>query len=201
MTLKNCLALLTVCVASACASAHPLGDDAGTGADAGTALDASHADVTDSRDATVDASDLAPSQTCVGDSDCNDDPAVSSLHGECVDGQCFCREGSWMQASGRCGSTAPTCTASGGTCRSSTEVGSGCLSVEGLRPVAASANEDCVAGGTGDVCCIEESACRSHPEFVDYCYVRGSDAAYVPPCTNGWLTCAPGDSPALRIGS
>ncbi len=203
------MAWLILCLASGCASAHPLAADAGSASDGASSADASMIPDADAsldaasaaHDASVDLPDLGSIGRCEVDSDCNDDLALSSVLGECIGGQCFCREGSWMQASGRCGTTAPTCAASGGTCRSSTDVGHWCLAVEGLRPIATTANEDCVARGAGDVCCIEETTCRRHPDFVDSCYVQGSDAAYVPPCTNGWLTCVPGDSPELRIGT
>lgn len=189
--------LAGVGASSACgASTHLQDEDAGSGADAAVAIDAASAD------AGVIRPDLGELEACTTDSDCNDDPAASSLHGECFEGQCFCLEGSWMQPSGRCGTAAPPCVAAGGTCRESSEVGNGCLGIEpggtGLLPTAPSANAECVTAGTGDVCCASEATCRGNPNVG--CYVRGTDAAYVPPCTNGWFTCYPGDSPELRIG-
>lgn len=180
-----------VCATSACgASTHLVDEDAGSGVDAASA------------DAAAPRPDLGEPEACVTDADCNDDPAASSLHGECFEGQCYCLEGSWMQTSGRCGTATPLCASAGGTCHSSSEVGTGCLGVEpggtGLHPVAPSANTECVAASTGDVCCIPATECRGNPNTS--CYVRGTDAAYVPPCTSGWFTCFPGDSPELRIG-
>ena len=195
--------LAGVYASSACgASTHVQDEDAGNGADASVAADAASADATTTPDATTGLPDLGAPVFCETDSDCNDDPAVSSLRGECFEGQCFCLEGSWMQTSGRCGTAAPPCVAAGGTCRESSEVGNGCLGIEpggtGLLPTAPSANAECVTAGTGDVCCASEATCRGNPNVG--CYVRGSDAAYVPPCTNGWFTCFPGDSPEIRIG-
>jgi hypothetical protein len=40
--------------------------------------------------------------TVGADQTCNDNPAISSLHGHCVAGRCSCNVGSALLASGKC---------------------------------------------------------------------------------------------------
>lgn len=108
-------------------------------------------------------------------------------------GTCLCREGASMQPSGRCGlAPSPTCEEQpGATCRS----WASCSAAKG-RSGGARANEDC-SSVTDGVCCVPEVACR--PSGLEYCYRKGTDAAYVPVCIHGWVTCQPGDSPDLQL--
>lgn len=129
--------------------------------------------------------------SCTRDDECNEVPGTNS--GRCWRdpmtnaSSCLCRQGAWKQPSGRCGATAPpvTCGAQGGTCGD----WNACLNAGGTRAL----TDEC--GGGSDICCV--GSCKK--TAVDSCYVRGTDAAYVPVCTHGWQTCLPGDSPDLDI--
>ncbi len=193
---SSCFVLLAAWFFVACANAVAPPN----GAADGGAADASAADTATSRDATsTDASSGDDAIACASDPMCNGDPTVSALRGTCYRGRCFCNVGFWLQRDGRCGPTPPPCLSAGGVCQGGGPANLQCLAVPGLLAVGAeAADRECVAAGTGTVCCQAESNCRGRDRF-DGCYVRGSDAAYVPHCVNGWATCRPGDLPELRI--
>jgi hypothetical protein len=153
------------------------------------------------------ASSVAQSNDCMDHADCNDDPSVDALFGQCwrpvgspvtSPGSCLCRVGRWLQPSGKCGATAPaeSCAALGATCTSWPT----CSTGGGHRQGGTVAAGSCATSGATEppVCCVASSACRSTK--ITSCYRRGTDAAYTPVCFGGWLTCEPGDSPDLSIG-
>ena len=125
---------------------------------------------------------------CVVAADCNG--------GSCFEGVCMCPLGSWIQANGSCGATPPpSCAAHGGTCSTLDPMNQACPRGSLWRSVAA----DCDSA-EGKVCCVDSTTCHGRDVLErNGCYVRGTDAAYVPWCVNGWATCAPGDSPELQI--
>jgi hypothetical protein len=136
---------------------------------------------------TPDASSEPATLACATAADCNG--------GSCFDGICMCPENQWVQTDGRCSPTAPpSCAAQGGTCETNVPGAQKCPNGNVVRSS---------RGGCGDspedVCCIDRAQCKGADKVTD-CYVRGTDAAYVPVCINGWMTCMPGDSPNLNIG-
>ena len=143
-------------------------------------------------DAAAPTNDAAApaSTTCVTDPDCNDDPNVSSLHGQCFQGYCFCKQGFYALPSGKCSATVPTCTSSsnapahcvtGATCPAGEQAGD------------RMANQAC-----GDLvqatCCTPVADCRG-PD-VSCCSKAGGVSD--PVCVNGWLQC---DSIAVKCNS
>jgi hypothetical protein len=138
----------------------------------------------------------AGGNACTEDADCNENPETLQLLGTCwkaneAEGICLCREGATMQPSGRCGhAPAPSCAQQGGAC----SPWAACSEASGSQ---ADALASAVCGRQGAVCCVPTASCRQTP--VTYCYKKGTDAAYVPPCINGWITCHPGDSPDLDL--
>lgn len=134
---------------------------------------------------------------CTEDFECSEDPAAPGSLGRCwkkspTEGSCVCLEGATMQPSGRCGITpAPSCSAQGGSC-----VPWATCSQRNGSQADTTASAEC-AGSNDTVCCVPQASCRE--TNIDYCYRKGTDEAYAPPCINGWITCHAGDSPDLDI--
>lgn len=124
----------------------------------------------------------AGDEPCAEDADCNEDPAVSAMHGTCFSGVCVCTVG-YVQPSGKCGAAPPgDCAAHGGTCRQDpAECEAGELQGE------LETNSSC-----GDfvpaLCCVPVDACKGPADLV-CCGAAAS--AYEPLCVNGWRTCGP----------
>ena len=123
---------------------------------------------------------------CTTDLDCNGDPEVSSMQGECGLGICVCRDPFVVQPSGQCGAApAPDCTEQNGAC---TQDPASCAA--GQMVSTSLVNQSC-----GDfapaVCCFDAAGCQG-PRFR--CVVPDetlTDAL----CVNGWRTCAAGARP------
>lgn len=134
----------------------------------------------------------ATEPACTDDTDCNE-PGGGAF-GRCWKSQtgvtsCLCKKGGFKQPSGRCGTTPPaaTCGGQGGRCMT----WPACTYVDG-NLASARTPSSC----TGDaICCVTE--CKA--TAIKDCYVHGSDAAYVPVCIAGWVSCQSGDSPDLEI--
>jgi hypothetical protein len=128
---------------------------------------------------------------CTTDAECNEDPSVSSLRGECFHGTCVCQAPYHVQPSGKCAETPPpNCPASGGTCR---QVPAECQATE----LAGSADMHLSCGDeTPALCCVPTASCKASVDFV---CCGASASPYEPSCVNGWKTCAgPGPWPRLR---
>lgn len=135
---------------------------------------------------------LVPTGTeaCVTDVDCNEDVAISALHGACFEGVCVCKFGN-VQPSGKCGPASPgDCAAHGGTCRQDPAE---CEASE-LR-ADLDTNTSC-----GDfapaLCCVPADKCKGPDDLV--CCGAAADP-YEPLCVNGWKTCgAAAPTPSTR---
>jgi len=134
----------------------------------------------------------ATEPACKDDTDCNE-PGGGAF-GRCWTSEtgassCLCKKGGYKQVSGRCGSTPPatTCPGQGGRCAS----WDACTEAKG-HPASVRTPSACAGDA---ICCV--AGCKG--TAVKGCYVHGSDAAYVPVCVAGWVTCQSGDSPDLEL--
>ena len=120
---------------------------------------------------------------CEQDQDCNEDPMVSTLQGQCFSGVCICTVG-YVQPSGKCAAEPPApCDAHSGTCRqdpAECEVGE----LRGELQTSASCGDFVPA-----VCCVPAASCQGPPDLV---CCGAAAAPYEPLCVNGWKTCGAG---------
>lgn len=168
--------------------------DAATGTGPETSVDASSVvDSSAAKDAAGDAVVATSDPACMVDADC-DEQAGGGL-GRCWrdtmgnTSSCLCKQGAYKQPSGRCAPSAPPddCASTGGSCTSWAV----CSGSGGARTLATS------CGGGDQVCCV--SQCKPTVVSGKGCYQRGTDAAYSPVCTGGFITCLPGDTPDIEI--
>jgi hypothetical protein len=156
-------------------------------------------DVDAAPDAAATQTDAAPIDAaapgdlaCATDQDCNEDPSISALHGQCFHGICICTTGH-VQPSGKCGPTPPPdCAAHGGTCRQEPAT---CAAgeLQGEHDTNMSCGDFIAA-----VCCMDATTCKG--PTVDLVCCGASATPYEPTCVNGWKTCSAG-GPTPRIRS
>jgi len=130
---------------------------------------------------------------CAQNSDCNEDPRVSTLWGQCFQGVCVCHSGYSVQPDGKCGPTAlADCAGQGGTCFQ----GETCPQGKQAE-IAGSAGTNMTCGDfVAAVCCFTAGSCKGPTTPFHCCTPADGDEA--PICVNGWLTCEPGDAPSAN---
>lgn len=146
---------------------------------------------------------VAPvSGRCTSHPECNPDPTISALYGECFFGVCVCRPGFHVQPSGKCDKTPPPeCAKQGGKC----------FQQPATCPAGNLSGTDDLNRTCGDfveaVCCSPEAACKGPRKSeagvdvpVGFVCCAPNDAQSAPACVNGWQTCAPGSSPVALPG-
>ncbi len=142
---------------------------------------------------------------CATHPECNPDPTISALHGECFFGVCVCKAGFHVQPNGKCDKPPPPeCAKQGGKC----------FQQPATCPAGNLSGTDDLNRTCGDfveaVCCSPEAACKG-PRKVDgggggvevpvgFVCCAPNDALRPPACVNGWQTCPAGLTPVALPG-